>query len=91
MSYIGQSKRCLKTRIKEHKRDVERGDVDKTALVRHTVNFQHEIDWENVEVLAFENGYRKRIFLESYFIHSTMNTMNDNESMLFPPIYSCLI
>ena len=38
----------------------------------------------NSQILEFETDYRKRQFIESFFINDVPNTMNDRESISLP-------
>ena len=63
---------------------------DSTALSKHAIQSEHEIDWENSEILDLENDYAKRKFIESYFINSQNNCLNDRDSVAFPHVYQNL-
>ena len=84
MVYIGETKRSFETRKKEHIRDIRNAhskpanikDIT-TALCKHAINLHHDIDWNNSQILEFETDYRKRRFIESFFIKNVPNTMND--------------
>ena len=78
--YIGETGRSFKTRRKEHQRDVKPDIIakltneelkKKSALVKHVCLNGHRIDWESSEILATESDYKKRRFLESFYIHKT--------------------
>ena len=56
---------------------------DSTALSKHAIQSEHEIDWENSEILDPENDDAKRKFIESYFINSQNNCLNDRDSVRF--------
>ena len=43
----------------------------KSALVKHVCLNGHRIDWESSEILAIESDFKKRRFLESFYIHKT--------------------
>ena len=62
----------------------------KTALVKHKFINEHEIDFKNSKILLFEVDFKKRRFLESWFINKTDNTMNDKDIKSFPQIYNTL-
>lgn len=71
--YIGETKRCLCTRTKEHNYDVRTKFFpgDKTALTRHYINnISHEPDFDEkeVKILDFETDWYKRKTLESCYI-----------------------
>jgi len=60
-SYIGQTKRKLKTRIKEHKIDIRRSTTDMSIVSRHQIKEKHEFDWDNVRILDTEQLFKRRI------------------------------
>ena len=51
-AYIGQTKRLLGVRLKEHQKAVFTGDSEKSALAEHVLKTGHEIDWSNATVLT---------------------------------------
>ena len=48
---MGQSKKSLAVRLKEHQRALYTGDSNISALVEHAITIGHEIDWLNATVL----------------------------------------
>ena len=42
------------------------------------------MNWSRTQIVAFENDFRKRRFIESFFINSTANVINEKSSDLFP-------
>ena len=58
MIYIGETKFKMEKRIQQHKKDVEYGRTENSAIARHAEQFKHEIDWTNAECLETE----KRLF-----------------------------
>ena len=88
--YIGETKRWFETRKKEHMWVVKNGDNNATALSKHAVQLGHSIDWKNYEILQIETDYRKRKFIESFYINSLFNVLNDKKSVCFPSIYQNL-
>ena len=96
---IGETSRSFKTRCFEHKRDLNPKNLakiddnninKKTALVKHVVNFQHNIDFDNSSILVFESDFVKRGFLESLFINNKITTVNDKENCFYNEIYNDL-
>ena len=95
MVYIGETKRSFETRKKEHiryqKRSFQNPQISKitysTALCKHAFNLHHDIDWNNSQILEFQTDYRKRRFIESFFINNVPNTMNDRKSISLPSLY----
>ena len=51
----------------------------KTALVKHRFKCEHGIDFGNFEILNYNIDYDKRKFLESLYINSTKNLINDKD------------
>ena len=47
----------------------------------------HRIDWESSEILATESDYKKRRFLESFYIHKTDFSFNDKINSFYPGLY----
>ena len=70
-SYVGESKRALRTRIKEH-----RDFANKNTVVAEHIKNGHDFDWENVEIVDTESNYRKRRISEVYFINCCKNSLN---------------
>jgi len=88
--YIGETKRSLSTRLKEHHRDALPRNIlknrEKTALTKHAAQSGHAFNWVHAHVLHRVNNYHKRIFLESLYNNLKTNTVND-KSANFPAIY----
>jgi hypothetical protein len=83
--YIGETKRMLLTRCKEHsyscKKAMESGLVlasesYDTGLPTHAVNNAHSFDFQNTKVLRREQNAEKRKFLEAIEIMKSPNTVN---------------
>ena len=62
----------------------------KTALVKHVITKDHRVDWDHSKILTFETDFTKRRFLESFFIHSSENSINDKENCFYSEIYDNL-
>ena len=93
MVYV-ETKRSFETRKKEHIRDIRNAPSkpanikdNTTALCKPAINLHHDIDWNNGKILEFETDYRKRRFIESFFISNVPNTMNDRKSISLPSTY----
>ena len=80
-TYIGETKRMLKTRIKEHERDKD----NKSVIATHQKTNKHTVDWNNIKILDKEQNYVKRIISE---IHTnlnnyTINRIEDTQNLSF--------
>ena len=75
-SYVGQTGRQLNTRIKEHKNHINRNSTVKSVITEHKINFQHDFDWDNIEILDHEPFYHKRLVSEMLHIKRQKNSIN---------------
>jgi len=55
-SYIGQTKRQLKTRIAEHRKHIKRNTSTHSVITDHRIIFDHDFDWNNVKILDVERN-----------------------------------
>ena len=91
-SYIGQTKRKLKTRIKEHKADIRKPTSEISVVSRHQLNEMHELDWDNIRILDTEQSLMKRRIFEMIHIKgqkSGINKQSDTEGL--PDVYLPLL
>jgi len=75
-SYVGQTKRQLKTRLREHMNNIRQDYSKHTVVSEHIVNFNHAFDWENVQILDHEHNYYKRLISEMIHIKEQKNGLN---------------
>ena len=83
--YIGETGRKRSTRLKEHRRDVEKATHatrSKTELVEHCWTTGHTFDLANAVTLAREQRWGPRRFLESWCIRSDPSACNTNRGPL---------
>jgi len=76
VSYVGQTKRRLITRIKEHKNDINKKSGIPSVISSHRL-LNHEFDWEKPHILDNETSWYKRIISE--MIHIKMQTKGINK------------
>lgn len=82
-SYVGQTKRQLNTRLKEHRSNINRA-VSPSVVSTHRLNLNHEFDWDNVEILDEESKIHKRIVSEMIYIKKQkagLNKQSDTDSL----------
>jgi hypothetical protein len=96
-AYVGQTKRQLKTRVKEHRSDINRNPGSPSVISCHRLETDHDFDWDGVEILDTEPSLQKRLISEMLHIKrqaSPLNKQKDTESLsteylpvlrLFPP------
>ena len=88
-SYVGQTKRKLKIRIKEHKTDIKK-PTSEISVVSHRLNEMHELDWDNIRILDTEQSLMERRISEMIHIKgqtSGINKQSDTEDL---PMFICL-
>lgn len=66
--YIGETKRPLKVRITEHKRNTKNGETTSSKLAKHAWENDHKFKWEEAKILHHESHYYKRKFVEGALI-----------------------
>ncbi|XP_071573819.1 uncharacterized protein [Temnothorax nylanderi] len=82
--YIGQTKRHLCTRLKEHQKDIKKPAGKHSVVSEHRISRGHDFDWGNPEIMHRERLMRKRELAEMFFIKKSDNTINmqkDTESL----------
>ncbi|KYN32659.1 hypothetical protein ALC56_13030, partial [Trachymyrmex septentrionalis] len=67
--YVGQTKRKLKTRFKEHIKDLNKPTNSLSIIACHKLENDDMIDWENFSILDSEHSYYKRMVSEMVHIH----------------------
>jgi len=84
-TYVGQTGRTLKTRISEHRNHINRNTTTQSVITEHRINFLHEFNWDNVEILDRERFLSKRLISEMIYIKRQKNSLNlqsDTEHLL---------
>jgi hypothetical protein len=74
--YVGQTKRQLGTRLKEHKNNIKLDPEKHSVITEHIVNTNHKMDWNNVKILDHKNIYHKRLVSEMISIKEQENGLN---------------
>jgi len=74
-SYVGQTKRKLITRIKEHRSDINKTTGSLSVVSLHRLE-GHEFDWDNVSILDEEPSFRKRLIAEMLHISKNIHNIN---------------
>ena len=66
--YIGETKRALETRIKEHKAATRRGETTKSAIEEHAWKEHHVILWDETKVLDQAKNNTTLLIKEALYI-----------------------
>ena len=77
MSYIGATKRCLGTRLKEHQAATRQGETEKSAIAEHAWNHNHTPQWDETRILDQAADNTTLLIKEAMHI-----AMNDSKRLL---------
>ncbi|KAH8023953.1 hypothetical protein HPB51_020216 [Rhipicephalus microplus] len=83
--YIGESK-CFPERMRQHKNDVGKMEVQRSALAEHCEKHDHKIDLDGASVIETERNLGKRLLLESWHIQHTPANVNRSLGTM-PSVY----
>jgi len=75
-SYVGQTKRQLRTRIKEHISDINKKSGSPSVISEHRLNLKHEFEWDNIKIIDNEFSYQKRLISEMVHIKKQQHSLN---------------
>ena len=78
-SYVGETKRTVRTRIKEH----QKNNNPDAVVFQHMNEHLHVFDWDNTKILDYESNYNKRLVSEMIHIKSNKNNINKKEDVKF--------
>ena len=82
-SYIGQTRRNLATRLKDHNPVTSNQHTDVTTHLLE--NPEHTIDFNNTKILSYANHWRKLLIKESILIQKFEPSLNIDKSSV--PLY----
>lgn len=80
--YVGQTKRKLKTRISEHKLQINRQVNNVSVVTEHRLHIGHDFNQCNSQIVDIEHSYHKQIISEMVHIklqNHVLNVMSDTE------------
>jgi len=75
-TYVGQTKRQLKTRLKEHRNNIKLDQSKHSVISEHITKYNHSFDWENTKIIDYESRYYKRIISEMIHIKEQKVSLN---------------
>ena len=93
--YVGETKRLLSQRVKEHRTEVEKltstskftrearkasiSEISKSAITDHVRRENHVIDWDSAKIVCREADWRDRGIKEAITIRRLKDTINRDE------------
>ena len=84
-TYIGETGRQLKTRVKEHRKPSSSG-YD-SAVYEHSTTQGHRINWDNIKILGTEDRDLARKVKEAIHIRRHNPQMNRDRGYNLPPVF----
>jgi len=91
-SYVGQTKRQIRTRMKEHYNNIKTDKSKHSVLTEHALNYNHNFDWNNIKILDSESNYNKRLVSEMLHIKEQKNGINSQKDTEFlNESYFCIL
>jgi hypothetical protein len=78
-TYIGQTKRQLCTRVKEHKNNIRLDPSKHSVVTEHIIKENHMFDWDNTQIMDIEKNFHKRLISETIHIKEQSNSINLNK------------
>lgn len=90
--YVGQTKRHLSTRIKEHRVGIKKHVNCHSVVSEYRLHCGHDFDWNDVNVLHREGHTKKREIAEMFFIKRNCNAINSQrDKERLPSIYDNIL
>jgi hypothetical protein len=87
--YVAQTGRSIEARCKEHLRHVRFEQPEKFAVVQHSINTGHRIDFSSTSVLDKAAGYMDRLVKEAIEIRLNFSNFNRRWLHIKPCLVSC--
>ncbi len=84
--YVGQTKRMVATRLKEHIRHTKYENISKSAIAEHSYISKHKIEFENTQLIAKEHFYFPRIIREAIEIKKLPDNFNNQYETFKLPV-----
>lgn len=90
-TYIGQTKRSVQIRTKEHMKHIEKLEPAKSAIAEHSINNRHKVKIDDFKLIEETNDHRKLNILESIHIHKNQqNAINRETGFVSSALFNIL-
>ena len=66
--YIGETRRSLESRLKEHQAATRRGETEKSAVAEHAWTHQHRPLWDETAILDQARSNSTLLIKEAFYI-----------------------
>ena len=88
--YIGETKRPLDVRIKEHRTHTQKGETSRSGIADHAWENQHQIQWSEAQIIHNEQHWKKRKFIEAAYIKNNTGVFS-KPSVEIPNLWQPLL
>lgn len=88
--YIGQTRRSLKVRKREHLSYIHNIEAYRSGLAEHIITQQHSISDENFKLIETESNANRLNVLESLHIHRNRNNVNRDTGPHYSSLFTAL-
>jgi hypothetical protein len=91
-TYVGQTKRHLKTRINEHMKNRTLDESRHSVVTSHMIEHNHSFKWQDATILDSEPNYKKRLISEMLHIKEQINGINlQKDTEFLEDSYYCIL
>jgi len=78
-TYVGQTKRQLRIKLKEHKNNLKQDQSKYSVISEHNIiEYNHSFDWDNTKIIDRESNFDKRTVSEMIHIKQQKVGLNLN-------------
>ena len=91
LGYVGQTKRTLKLRVKEHKSCVTKQEISKSAIALHSWNCNHVFNFAVAKIICSPKSVGELDFLESCSIFTRSNSLINESTPLLSNAWKPLL
>jgi hypothetical protein len=88
---VGQSGRTIETRVKEHQWHICHSVPDKSAIAEHSINYDHTIKFQEIQILANKSGCMDRLIIEVTELDLHPNNINREDGLLLSKTWKPVI
>lgn len=89
MKYIGQTRRAIIKRYKEHRGHCLRREIEKSSVAKHMVEANHTFDESDVKLIKRVDNFYELDANESFYINKYKNNlMNENEGPIKNSVFT---
>ena len=77
--YVGQTKRKISSRIREHFNNISHRSQQISVVSEHRLDKNHDFRWNDVKILDIEPNWKKRLISEMIHIKTNLSNINKRQ------------